>query len=145
MRFIAYSDPYNKTDKLFVQTLTSTMANLIYHRFASTESERHFIHIVEEFDEKFMDDYDYFMDNNTTRPGHPVRERASKKYESDRKQRLISKMNELGIEGFDSVWSADELQKYLNDELEKINQKERESKQVSVTEHEDGTLEIAPK
>ena len=144
MRFVAYSDPYNKSDKLFVQTLTSTMANLIYHKFPSTENERYFIHIIEKFDEKFRDSYDYFMDNNTTRPDHPIRIQASKKYEEDRKVHLIRKMDELGITGYENDWSANDLQKYMNDELEKINEKERESRKSNVVQHEDGHVEISP-
>ena len=147
MRFIAYADPYNKTDKLFVQTLTSSLANTIYHKFNSTIEEQKFLNIIERFEDYFMDKYDYFMENNTTRPGHPVREQANAKYEADRKARLIAKMNELKIEGYDENMSAKELQEYFNESIEKMleeQKQERDSKNSKVTEDEDGSTRIEP-
>ena len=147
MRFIAYADPYDKTDKLFVQSVTSALANMIYHRFNSKTEEQKFIHVIEKFEDYFMDKYDYFMENNTSRPGHPVREQASAKYEADQKYRLIAKMNELGITGYDASVSAKELQEYFNTKMEEMleaQRKEKEAKalateEVATTEEVDET------
>ena len=137
MRFIAYADPYDKTDKLFVQSVTSALANMIYHRFNSKTEEQKFIHVIEKFEDYFMDKYDYFMENNTSRPGHPVREQASAKYEADQKYRLIAKMNELGITGYDASVSAKELQEYFNTKMEEMleaQRKEKEAKALATEE-----------
>lgn len=146
MRFIGHADPYNKTDKLFVQSITSALANMIYHKFNSTTEEQKFIHIIEKFEDFFMDKYDYFMENNTTRPGHPVREQASAKYEADQKARLIAKMDEIGITGYNESMTAKEMYEYFNtkmDELLEEQKKEREAKSV-VTENSDGSITIEP-
>ena len=147
MRFIAYANPDNKTDKLFVQTLTSALANTIYHKFNSTIEEQKFLNIIQRFEDYFMDKYDYFMENNTTRPGHPVREHANAKYEADRKARLIAKMDEMKITGYDENMTSKELQEYFNESIEKMleeQKQERDSKNVKVTEEEDGSTRIEP-
>ena len=147
MRFIGYANPDNKTDKLYVQSITSALANMIYHKFNSTIEEQKFINIIEKFENYFMDKYDYFMENNTTRPGHPVREHASAKYEADQKARLIAKMNEIGITGYDESMTAKEMYEYFNAEMDKIlesQRKEREAKTSVVTENEDGSVTIEP-
>ena len=146
MRFVAYADPYNKTDKLYVQSFTSALANMIYHKFNSTMEEQKFIHIIEKFEDFFVDKHDYFMINNTTRPGHPVREQATAKYEADQKARLIAKMNELGITDYDTSMTAKELHEFFNNKMDEMleeQKKEREAK-VSVTENTDGSVTIAP-
>ena len=133
MRFIAYADPYDKTDKLFVQSITSALANMVYHKFNSKMEEQKFIHIIEKFDDYFMDKYDYFMENNTTRPGHPVREQASAKYEADQKSRLIAKMDELGITGYEETMSAKEMQEFFNNKMDDLlaaQKKEKEAKEA---------------
>lgn len=120
MKFVGYADPYDKNQKLYVQSFTSAIANLVYHKFPNTENEKNFIDIIKKFDDYFMDKYEYFNLNNTTHPNHPVRIESSKKAEADRKIALISKMNELGITGYDSSQTANELQEYMNTELDRI-------------------------
>jgi hypothetical protein len=108
--------------------------------------EQKFIHVIEKFEEYFMDKYDYFMTNNTTRPGHPVREQASAKYEADQKARLIAKMDELGITGYTESMTAKEMHEFFNtkmDEMLEAQKKEKEAKSI-VTENEDGSVEIKP-
>lgn len=146
MRFIAYADPYDKTDKLFVHSLTSAIANIVYHKFNSKMEEQKFIHIIEKFEEYFIDKHDYFMENNTTHPNHPVRMQASAKHDTDQKHLLISKMNELGITGYDENMNAKEMHEYFNskmDEMLAAQKKEKEAKSI-VKENEDGTIEITP-
>jgi hypothetical protein len=147
MRFIAYSDPYDKTDKLFVQSITSAIANMVYHKFNSKMEEQKFIHVIEKFENYFMDKYDYFMENNTTRPGHPVREQASAKYEADQKARLMAKMDELGIAGYDESMSAKEMHEYFNTKMDEMLaiQKEEKERKSKVAENEDGSITVEPK
>lgn len=131
MRYVAYADPYDKTQSGFVKVFTSTIANLIYHKFPSNDSERKFLDIVRKFDDMFMDKYDYFVENNTTHPNHPIRIERSQKAETDRKSGIIAKMDELGITGYDSNQTSDELAKYMKDELDRIiaeNTKRKEKK-----------------
>lgn len=151
MRYIAYADPYNKTDKLYVQSITSAIANMIYHKFDSKMEEQSFIRVIERFLDYFMDKHDYFMENNTTRPGHPVREVASAKYEADQKNRIIAKMNELNITGYDENASSKELYEYFNTKMEEMleaQKKERDEKaakaKAKTSENEDGSVTVEP-
>ena len=131
MGFVAHAKPYDKTDKLFVQSITSAMANMIYHKFNSKIEEQKFIHIIEKFeDDFFRDQYDYFMENNTTRPGHPVRVTATAKYEADQKAQMIAKMTELGIDGYDESMSAKEMQKFFNDKMEEMLEAQKKEREV---------------
>jgi chorismate mutase len=147
MRFVGHARPHDKTYKLFVQSITSAMANMIYHKFNSTTEEQRFIHIIEKFENDFfMDQHDYFMENNTTRPGHPVREVASAKYEADQKARLIAKMCEMGITGYDETMSAKDMQKFFNEKMDEMlaeQKRERDAKSV-VIENEDGSVTVEP-
>ena len=120
MRYVGYADPYDKTQSSFVKVFTSTLANLIYHKFPSNDSEKKFLEIVRKFDDMFMDKRDYFIENNTTHPTHPVRVETSQKAEADRKNSIIAKMDELGLTGYDSNQTSEELKKYMKDELDRI-------------------------
>lgn len=120
MRYVGYADPYDKTQSSFVKVFTSTLANLIYHKFPSNDSEKKFLEIVRKFDDMFMDKRDYFIENNTTHPTHPVRVETSQKAEADKKNSIIAKMDELGLTGYDSNQTSEELKKYMKDELDRI-------------------------
>lgn len=147
MRFVAYSNPYDKTDKLFVQSLTGSMANLIYHKFVSTENEIIFIDTVKKLLDYFEEYRDYFDKNNTTHPNHEIRKKADIKHEENRKSMLIDKMNSLNITGYDATKSANELQEYLNnslDEMIRSQQKNKTSDDIAITESEDGVVTIKP-
>ena len=150
MRFVAHADPNNKTDKLFVQSLTSTLSRLVYHKFPETQGEKDFIEIIKKVDDYFRPHYDYFYENNTTRPGHPIREEASLKREMERKSAIIEKCKQLGIEGYDENMSANDLQKFFNEKIEEVikaqEKEDKEKGKETVTkENEDGTVEIEPK
>ena len=127
MRHIAYSDPYNKVDKMQVQSIYSAMANLIYHKFDKEEREAQFIKFIESILDLFIDAgyTEKFTECNITNPNHPARIEADKKREADRKIALISKMNEMNITGYDVNSTADELQKYMNDKLDELIELQR--------------------
>lgn len=157
MRFVAYSDPYKEEDKLYVQSLTSAIANLIYHRFPKDKketdegsidesninaAEQRFIKILEKFASFFEDQREYFFENNTMRPGHPIREEMTAKREMERKAELIKKMSELNITGYDENMSANELQEYFNSKLDEVieqQKKERDAEKAAVEAGESNT------
>ena len=157
MRFVAYSDPYKEEDKLYVQSLTSAIANLIYHRFPKDKketddsaidesnvnaAEQRFIKILEKFASFFEDQREYFFENNTMRPGHPIREEMTAKREMERKAELIKKMSELNITGYDETMSANELQEYFNSKLDEVieqQKKERDAEKAAVEAGESNT------
>ena len=148
MRTVAYYDPYNKEEKMYAQALTSTLANLIYHRFDETEREKEFIEIIEKILDKFEEYRDYFKEYNRTQPGHPMRIEASKKHETERRKLLIENMDKMGITGYPEDGTADELQDYFNDAVEKLvkeQTKETDEDQVSVEENkETGEVSVTP-
>lgn len=157
MRFVAYSDPYKEEDKLYVQSLTSAIANLIYHRFPKDKkevddsdidesnvnaAEQRFIKILEKFASFFEDQREYFFENNTMRPGHPIREEMTAKREMERKVELLKKMEELNITGYDENMTANELQEYFNSKLDEVieqQKKERDAEKASAEEKESDT------
>lgn len=158
MRFVAYSDPYKEEDKLYVQSLTSAIANLIYHRFPKDKketdegsidesninaAEQRFIKILEKFASFFEDQREYFFENNTMRPGHPIREEMTAKREMERKAELLKKMSELNITGYDENMSANELQEYFNSKLDEVieqQKKERDTEKAAAEAGESNTL-----
>lgn len=147
MRFVAHADPYNKMDKIYVQAVTSAIANLIYHKNGDSESEKELLDIIRLVDDNFVDHAEKFIQDNTTHPTHPIRINAEKKYETERKEKLIAKMNEMKIEGYDPNATANELQEFFNDALEKLiaeNEKATGEK-VNVAEEKDGSVTITPK
>lgn len=156
MRFVAYSDPYKEEDKLYVQSLTSAIANLIYHKFPKNKketeenstdesnvnaAEQRFIKILEKFASFFEDQREYFFENNTMRPGHPIREEMTAKREMERKAAIIKKMTDLKITGYDENMTANELQEYFNSKLDEVieqQKKERDAeKAVAQAEESD--------
>lgn len=138
MKYVAYADPYNNADSVYVQALTSSIANLVYHRYASNEKEKEFIEIIKRVDDYFMEYLDKFVSENTTHPKHPLRIKMDVDYEVKRKTFLIEKMKDLKIENIDESLSANELQEYMNKEIERMieeNKKEMDSEeQESSTE-----------
>ena len=122
MRFVAYSDPYNKEDKLFVQRMTSAMAGLIYHRYNNVTLEENFINIVKKFDDNFMEYKDFFYENNTTRPNHPVRVQQSAKMEADRKNEMIRLLKEINVTDYDENMSSKELAALFNERYKEYSE-----------------------
>ena len=143
MRFVAYSDPYNESEKMFVQAVTSTLANLIYHKFNTVENETEFINVIKTVDNKFDMYADYFQSNNTTNPEHPLRKAAEEKREAERKASLIAKMDEMNITGYDTSWTANELQSYFNEKTDElIKEQTAETADTVIVNHDEETSEV---
>lgn len=134
MRFVGHADPYNNSDKMYVQALTSSMANLVYHRFEASTLENSFIDTVKTVLDKFMDYREKFVNENTTQPNHPQRIAADNRRNQERRTALINKMQELQITGYDENASADELQQYMNTKLEEMIQAQKPAETEDVEE-----------
>lgn len=146
MRLVAYSDANNRAEATFVRAITGSMANLIYHRFDEKENENEFLSIVEKLLDYFEEYHDYFEKYNVTQPNHPKRIEATKKREAERRELLITKMNQMGITGYPEDACADDLQNYMNDQIEKLVQEQRkDGDDTLVEENEDGSVSITPK
>lgn len=145
MRFTAHADPYTNREKMYVQALTTTMAKLIYHKFASTDTENTFLEVVKKVLDYFKDDVDVFKEKNTTHPTHPTRIAADQKYEADRKAALLEKIKQMGMEGYDENWTAKQLHQFFNEKMEEmVKNDSNTSENVEVTEEADGSVTIAP-
>lgn len=123
MRTIAYADPYTDKDKLIVSSLISALANLIYHRFTETEDEGMFKGIITSILDLFMDDVEYFKENNTSYEKHPVRIEGDAKREAERKESLTRILNNLKIE-YDENASVEELEKVMEKGREELVNKQ---------------------
>lgn len=125
MRMVAYSDPYDKNDKMMVQSLTGALANLIYHKFNSLENEQYFISVISDVIDQFInnEEFDYvtyFKENNTTYEEHPARIEARENYEKRQKDLLIKSLSDLNVSGIDENLSIDELKEIYNREYKKL-------------------------
>lgn len=138
MRFVAYRDPYKSLDYVQVHALTDAISMLVYHIYnkkkdeleGNTEDEevlkdkqdyeQDTIDLIKKVDDFFMEYLNIFMERNQTRPGHPLRIQAAEKREAERKTMLINQLKSMNIEGYDESWTADELQRFFNDQYENL-------------------------
>jgi len=148
MRFIAYADPWKKSDCIWVQALTSAISNMVYHRYPNASdtdnkddqnsyhirTEALFIGLMMKYLDHFASRYDEFDKKNSTHPNHPIRIKADHQYEETRKQVLIQKMKDLHITGYEENWNANELQKFLNTQLEKLAETKKKDDEARAEE-----------
>lgn len=118
MRFISFTDTYDKTDTLFVSTILSRLYNLIYHRYENQEIEDEFISLIKKFADYFVPYSDEFVTKNITSPDHPHRIQRDKEYEEKRRVMIIASLQNEGIEP-DTTLETEELRKMLQDVMEK--------------------------
>lgn len=147
MRFIAYADPYSKEDQIYVKALINSLTGLIYHKLDSEVEER-IIDLIKKYDDFYKEDLEYFKENNTTHPNHPIRIQYSQKNEADRKEALIKAMVSMQIPVPDDTMTADEMQKYYNEKLEEMiknnTSNDETHGEAEVIENEDGSVSIRP-
>ena len=136
IRMVAYADPYNKTDKMWVQALTSNISNLVYHRFENDRRERIFIDLIKQVDDYFSGYETKFIEENETWPGHASRQFHDNDITAKRKKVLTDKLDELGITDYDADWDADTLQKYFEDELNKMIDDQKDDFPSEITEED---------
>ena len=137
MRMVAYADPYNKTDKMWVQSITANISDLIYHRFEDVETEQKFKDIMMKVLDNFKDAYSTFYTDNETWEMHSARKDADEKREKSRKEILINKMDELGITGYKVSSSADELQRYFEEKVNELIDQQADDYESELVENED--------
>lgn len=126
-RMIAYIDVYDKAELTIARSATSAIAKLIYHKYDNLTGENEFKSIIMNILDKFESYRDKFEKDNITHPNHPVRIAHEEEHEKNRKEALINSCNRFNI-SLDDIdvdnMSADKLQEYFNDELDKIRNRE---------------------
>ena len=149
MRFIGYQDPYNQKDRGMVQAIISSLTGLVYHKFADTEMENVIISLIKDYDSYFEDQREKFMNDNTTRPNHPVRLEQSKKADADRRNDLFAGMVKFGFDIPENAteMSTHDLQEYFNNKMEEMVSKNTVEKELhgdAESTEEDGVTKIRP-
>lgn len=129
MRVIAYADPYNEKDKLMVSSLISALANLIYHKFDTTEEETMFKGVISSVLDEFYDNVDFYKENNTTYCNHPHRIRQNK-IQMDKKKKSIKKSLDLLQTKYPEDASIEELEKILDDRREELVNAQLEEERI---------------
>lgn len=138
MRIVSYADPYNKADMMFVHSLTGAMANLVYHKFDTTEEEKEFINVIEKVIDKFAEYDEKFEEENTTHKNHPVRLENERLHDQKRKDAIIEKINDMNLDidvNYDEI-SADDLQVLYDKKVEELIEKQMEEKRRRREEEE---------
>ena len=122
MRMVAYADPYNKTDLMKVQSLTGSFANLVYHKFDSTERENEFKKVITDILDNFMDYQELFRGSNTTWSGHPVRQENDKIREGKRREFILAKLEQMKAdpESYNDDMTVDELYDVLEERVNSL-------------------------
>lgn len=134
MRFISYTDPYNKDDNMYVSSILIKLYNLTYHKFEDQEAENDFIEFIKKVDDYFMPFIEEFKFKNSTSPNHPERKRRDAEFEQKRRMMIITSLENAGVE-FDGTMETEELRKLLQNV---IDEKEKEA----VTDDVDSSEEV---
>lgn len=141
-RMIAYSDPYNKKDVMFVNAINSGLASLIYHKFESTEQELNFKGIIMGIDDYFMDDREFFEKNNTTYEKHPERIEYEAGKEDALKKFYIEKLHSLDVTDFDESLPSKELKVIYEDKYNTLVSTQVEDYDKEQKEKEESAEEV---
>lgn len=149
MRFIGYQDPYDMKERGMVQAIVNSLTGLVYHKFADSDMENVIVSLIKEYDSYFEDQREKFMNDNTTRPNHPVRLEQSKKAEADRRNEILAAIAKFDFPIPDKVdeMSTKDLHSYFNDKMEEMvaaNTKEKELHGDAEAVEEDGITKVRP-
>lgn len=148
MRFIAYSDPYDKKDQMYVRALISNLTGLVYHKFEDSEMEQMITDLIISYDKTYEKWYDKFEQDNINHPNHPERIAYAEKADKERRSSIMESINRMGMEIPENVeqMKTDELHEYFNNELSKMLEKEKKETtgQSHVEEDEEGHVTIEP-
>lgn len=137
MRMVAYSDPYNDADKIYVRALTGAIAELFYHKM-SPDDEKKFIDVVKSVDDHFDKKKNVLAENNTTSPNHPVRQEAKKSIEERRLIALKKKLKDLKYPvPISKDITVDELQEIFDEYVEELIDKQIEHEKKETDENKD--------
>ena len=131
MRFISFTNPYDKIDSVQASAALLKMYNLINHRLPD-DQKTEFIEFIKKFLDQFVDFKETYTNKNATAPGHPERIEADKKYDEKLRMMLISSIQNLGVEP-DTSLETEELRKQL-DELLKGSKEDESADEESSEE-----------
>lgn len=126
IRYIAFADPHNKKDRVFVSSLTSAISSLKAHNFADQQDEEDFKNFIKSVLDNFMDYKDLFIEHNATYKGHKVRQEHDAKVNEAKRKIAIEECLKFKFE-YDENLSTDELVEYVNDEKDKMIRKQVEA------------------
>lgn len=73
MRYIAYGNPYNATDKSYALTMIISMQKLMTGKYKNDEEKEQFLLVVKKFLDYFMPYTEKFKAENATYKYHPIR------------------------------------------------------------------------
>lgn len=146
MRYVCHCDPYNNDDKIYVQAITTAMANLMYHKFGTDEYEKEMVDLVKNIIDRFKPYHERFESENLMNPNHPMNKDRVEKIEQENKKKVITALNKYNIvvDDIESKSSTD-LRKILNDsinniiesqvvEYNKLNEKTEDGEDISEDE-----------
>lgn len=138
MRYVGYSDPYNKDDGLYVRSITGNIANLIYHRFDTTDSEKEFIKFIELVLDKFIEAgyTDIFIMDNTSYKNNADNVRARAVMEEQKRDLVTRKLKYYNIEYSDDM-SLDELMALFDDNYNALEEKVLEEEPIDEDSEDD--------
>lgn len=120
MRRIGYLDFNNKNDVLIAQAFTSSLANLIYHKFTNTDEEKDFIEAIKQTLDYFKKFSDKYEKENTTYKNHPNRIAFEKEHSKKRFEEIKEKCDRMKIEVPDDINTAEDLQKLYNEKMDEM-------------------------
>ena len=133
MRYISFSDPYDKYDSMLVSSLLMKLYNLLYHKFETNDNEEGFINVMKRMIDYFKPYKEEFKEKNITSPRHP--RRIARQAEQEAKERcvLINRLIDLGVDP-DTSMSTQELRDKLEAALN--NDKSVETDDNSTVEND---------
>jgi hypothetical protein len=140
MRYISFSDPYDKYDSMLVSSLLMKLYNLLYHKFETNDNEEEFVNIVKRMLDYFKPYEEEFKEKNITSPKHP--RRIARQAEQEAKERcvLINRLIDLGVDP-DTDMSTQELRDKLEAALNKDKSVETDDNSTSTDSNPVHTIE----
>ena len=159
MRMMAHADRNNTDDSLKVSVFTGAIANLIYHRFDSKESEDAFINIIKRYCDDIKNNEilkkrvlkditsddpvtEYFKLNNTTWKESPSRKVIEEETLKKNKEFIVNKMKKYGME-VDESKDLDTLVKELRTHINTLKE-DQIAKYKEETENKEKVINLTP-
>ena len=142
MTYVGYASIDIPTDKLYVSTLISSLASLVYHTYKETEDEKKFLEIIKGILDKFMKDeehgaeiYDRFKLQNRSYKNHPDKMKADALNRQIRRDTIFKRMEELKIENpFGEDCDVEEAREYLAAKVEELKLSQLELNKDAIEE-----------
>lgn len=128
MNFVGFCSIDINADKIYLATITSAIASLIYHSFPTPEDETKFIEFIKSYLDRFKDDpehgaeiVDRFKMDNRSYSKHPDRIKADKMSADIKRNTVFKRLEELNIENpFDDDCDVNEAITYMNEKVAEL-------------------------